>query len=263
MLGRSLLLVCLLLGLCAVNAGHHGALDGKHFGGFFSRKMIEAFANTTGLPFPLQQVPYEMKAMVDEAASEYTDCFMQKLNDSEAAGNRDEKSLVQSFLACTIPKHYDVLTLFWNLFGTHKQFGDGKVLNCYGEMMEDTLPMQLVYLLDSKRLCRTVQFMDVPYCTLKEMCGKSKAFDAIYAFNYALFQFKANGFFPQKGQEICPIDSSEFGRSLNPKLYTNEFDFLKDEVFVRDVCDQYRQPRTFAVANKTQQVVNMMYGVDF
>ncbi|KAI6192444.1 hypothetical protein M3Y99_01936900 [Aphelenchoides fujianensis] len=265
MFARSLLLVCLLLGVwnVEVDAGGPRYLHGGRFGGFFSSKMIDAFANTSGLPFPWAEVPYEMKTRIDKAASELNDCFMQHANDSKASGESDEDAVLQSILACTTSKNYDVLTLFWNLYVKHENMGTDKVVECYVEMMEYTLPTPLFFLLDAKRLCQTVQYLPVPYCTMKEMCGASKQLDLVYGIFYATFQFKANGFFLPDGEGDCPIHSSDFGRSFNSKIFTNKFDLLKDEIFARDVCDQYRQPHAFPVANETQKLITGVYAIDF
>lgn len=66
MLGRTLLLVC-LLGFCGVESSGPKSLHGKEFGSFFTSKMVDAFAKMSGRPFPLLEVPYEMKVNVDES----------------------------------------------------------------------------------------------------------------------------------------------------------------------------------------------------
>ncbi|KAI6192445.1 hypothetical protein M3Y99_01937000 [Aphelenchoides fujianensis] len=162
---------------------------------------------------------------------------------------------------CTAKMKYDELTMFVNFYAIVHELQYTE-FECEAGMMEDRHPKQIFYLLDAKQLCQTVQYMAVPYCTTRMLCGASRAFDAYFGSFYALFQFKANGFFQQSGQGDCPVGSSDIGRALNPNIRTTEFNYKADPIFVRDVCDQYRQPRTFPVAKETQDFIDLLYAGD-
>ncbi|KAI6238221.1 hypothetical protein M3Y99_00721400 [Aphelenchoides fujianensis] len=266
MLGRAVLLVA-LLAVWGVNSSGPDHLSGKWFGGFFTSKMIDTLANASGLPFPLHEVPSEMKATVDQVASDLFACWQAQEEKLKASGNVSERDIRhRALVACTIQEKYDDLTLFFNLYqALHFLMNNSTkpAVQCHHEMMDNRPPKELFYLLDAKRLCKTLQFLDVPYCTISEMCGSVTGFDVSYGLFYAFFQFKANGFFQSAGSGDCPVASSDMGRSLNPKLFTAGFDIEKDAVFTRDVCEQYRQPNTSAVGKDAQDFINAMYASDF
>ncbi|KAI6192443.1 hypothetical protein M3Y99_01936800 [Aphelenchoides fujianensis] len=257
MLSRSLLLVC-LLSVWVVELGAD-FLNGRPFGGFFNGEMFDAFVNTTGSSFRTVQLPYETKEMVDEAFANWKECVAEEEQKSNATGGEVE---LQAGRACAARMKYDDFTLLHNIYGVLNHWEPNEDFSCERSLINNQNPKMLFYLLDAKRLCQTVQFMTVPYCTIREMCGKKRSVDALYGLIYVWLQFKANGFFHRSGYGDCPIGSSDIGRSLNPKLFTSEFGYTTDAIFVRDVCEQYLQPRTFAVAEKTQEFFDEIYAKD-
>ncbi|KAI6192442.1 hypothetical protein M3Y99_01936700 [Aphelenchoides fujianensis] len=195
--------------------------------------MIDAFANTTD-QLPLLEVPFEMKAVVDEGMHHWLECVRHIGNKSR--GFDGYEGLFYALRRCAIEKKHEHLALWSNvnLMAFDLRWHRDKALDCYLKMTDGKTTGELFYLLDAKRLCRTVQFMSVPYCTMREMCGRSKTLDVVYATQYALFQLKANGFIQAAEKGDCPISSSDIGRSLNPKLFTQRYFVFQDEVFVRD-----------------------------
>ncbi|KAI6227793.1 hypothetical protein M3Y99_01219600 [Aphelenchoides fujianensis] len=229
--------------------------------------MIDAIANASGLPFPLHEVPTEMKATIDKVPSTLLECVEQHEKQLKASGDVPERDIrYRALVACTIAEQYDDLTLFFNLYqALHFLMKNSTktAVQCHYEMMDQRPPKELFYLLDAKQLCKTVQYLDVPYCTISKMCGSVTDFDVSYGLFYAFFQFKANGFFQSADRGDCPVASSDIGRSLNPKLFTADFDIQKDAVFTRDVCEQYRPSNTSAFAEDVQDFIDGMYASDF
>ncbi|KAI6228948.1 hypothetical protein M3Y99_01175100 [Aphelenchoides fujianensis] len=173
MFGHPLQLTCLLLGAWSVvvDAGGPDSLDGRGFSGFFNAKMIDAFANTSGLPFSLIEVPYEIKTIVGEGLANWNSCVPHRMEELQAAGGISERDLsFKAGISCMLEKKYNDLALFLNVVGAEHELRSNsteKEDKCHREMGGIDF-RQLFYLFDAKRLCQTLQFMAVPFGRCKK-----------------------------------------------------------------------------------------------